>query len=147
MRMRTLAMSGIAALWIILVPVYFVGSMCLHGYKLTKYGIETKAYVKYLEPQNHRAVHYTFKVGAREYQGVGRAGFGNATFDQLSPGQEVVAFYLPSNPDMSCIGVPRQILWNNVVPLLLLAVISVAAFVGLYMCPKHSTESPVLWPR
>jgi hypothetical protein len=55
-----------------------------------------------------RKVHYSFLVGGRLYSGTGRAGYGNPEYDQLSEDDEVIVFYLPKNPDVSCLGDPKE---------------------------------------
>lgn len=74
-----------------------------------------------------REVHYAFMVGGRPYSGSGRAGYGNPEYEQLSVDDEVVVFYLPQNPDVSCLGDPKEHLrdQNRVISLALLAFVPV----------------------
>jgi hypothetical protein len=53
---------------------------------------------------SHGAVHFVFRVGEREYGGVGTAGFGAPSWDALRVGDSVPVAYLPSNPHRAVLG-------------------------------------------
>ena len=107
---------AIAVVWLIAIPIRMIGKQCLGYLTLQRTGVQTTAHVVSLEPRNHQTVNYTFFVGTTEYRASGRAGFGNPDFDRLSPGMEVQAFYLPKSPQVSCLGLPHDLLINNVIP-------------------------------
>jgi len=91
-------------------------------YRRLQHGLRTHGVVTALEPGNHQAVRYQFEVGSRSYSGVGSAGFGNPEFDSLSVGSSVIVYYLSDNPNESCIGIPSELIDNEVGALGLVAV-------------------------
>jgi len=105
------------ATWILL----FLGRDSLKYYTLVRSGDTTEARVIGKEPDRHRGVRYEFSVKGQTYTGVGRAGFGNPDFDFLKVGDQVLAYYLPDQPSVSCLGRPGALLRNDSIPLLLAA--------------------------
>jgi hypothetical protein len=67
-----------------------------------------------LEPGNHQAVRYTYRVADAVYSGTGRAGFGNPEFCCLAVGQNVIVYYLSDSPSESCIGIPDELIKNEI---------------------------------
>jgi len=106
----------ITIIWLILVPVRLIGKDCLQYYSLEKAGVETKARVLLLEPQNHQTTHYSYEVQSVEYGGEGRADFGNPGFNSIKPGMELRVFYFPQSPEISCLGLPHELLVNDLIP-------------------------------
>lgn len=110
-------------IFLLAVPIRLIGKDCLQFYNLEKTGIETKAKVLSLEPQNHQFIDYSYVVQSVEYRGIGRADFGNPGFNSLTPGMELRAFYLPKTPAISCLGVPHELLMNDLIPGVLIMLI------------------------
>ncbi len=121
--------------WVIVIPIRLIGIHCLQYYHLEKRGIETKALVLLLEPQNHQTVNYSYRVQAIEYRGAGRAGFGNPGFNSITPGMELRAFYLPTSPAISCLGLPHELLIDDIVPFSLFLI-----FVGIGLCIQYQKK-------
>lgn len=94
--------------------VLFLSRINLIHFEHLKNGIRTKAVVTALEPGNHQAVRYSFVVAGRNYSGVGRAGFGNPEFGQLYLGEDLIISYAASNPDESCLGIPEELINNEI---------------------------------
>lgn len=88
-------------------------------YQRLAHGVRTNGVVTALEPDNHRAVRYSFSVADKRYSGVGKAGFGNPEFDGLSLGQGVIVYYISGNPDESCPGIPDKLIKNEIPPIIL----------------------------
>lgn len=103
----------------ITLPLYRAN---LPHYERLKDGVHTKGTITALEPGNHQAVRYAFRVSGKVYTGVGRAGFGNPEFSDLSVGQAVIVYYKPDKPSESCIGIPRELIENEITPVLLAGV-------------------------
>src|SRR4051812_17603912 len=49
-----------------------------------------------------REVYYAFRTPRKVFTDTGSGGFGNPEFDQLEEGEEVLVYYLPEDPDVSC---------------------------------------------
>ena len=116
MKFCTLWILGALA---IVVPI----SDNLLRYHRLEHGLCTAGVVTGLEPWNHQAVHYKFNVAGKDYSASGRAGFGNPEFNSLGIGQQVAVYYLPGNPDESCLGIPSELEENEIVPLALAGII------------------------
>jgi hypothetical protein len=135
-RTRLLILAVIAmAIWLALVPVRIVGTQCVQEYRLEMQGVRTRAVVTALEPTNHQSVHYSYRADSTSFDASGRAGFGNPEFNQLRLGQEVTAVYLPAAPGISCLGSPRQLLTNDLIPFSLFLFIVIAAIT--YQCTRY----------
>lgn len=78
-----------------------------HVIRLAEDGIEAYGKVTSKEPDNHRAIRYTYVVDGHEYSGSGAAGRGNENFDEIGIGESVVIFYDPVNPADSFLGYPQ----------------------------------------
>jgi len=60
-----------------------------------------------LLPEYHQNVRYTFDVNGRTYQGLdGVAALGKRP-EEMTVGEQVIVYYLPDDPSMSCIGDPE----------------------------------------
>lgn len=92
-------------------------------YRLNREGIHTNGVVTNLQPANHQSVNYSFSVGGKHYSSIGRAGFGNPEFCCLTVGQNLIVYYLPSDPRISCAGIPEQLIQNEVPPIVLAGII------------------------
>jgi len=99
--------------------------------RLKRQGIRTNGLVTDLEPTNHQAVHYSFKVAGRTYSGIGRAGFGNPEFC-LTRGQDLIVYYLPSDHFESCAGNPKELISNEVPPIVLAGITFPLFALGIY---------------
>lgn len=53
-------------------------------------------------------VNYSFMVGGKLFSGAGPAGNGAPDYDELSPDDDVIVYYLPSDPDVSSLGDPKE---------------------------------------
>jgi hypothetical protein len=88
-----------------------------------KHGVPIHGVVTGLEPGNHQAVHYEYKVAIEAYSGTGRAGFGNPEFCCLAVGQDVIVYYLPESPSESCVGIPDELIKNEMSSIALAGII------------------------
>ena len=70
---------------------------------------------------NHGTVCYQFIAGGHEYSGWGSAGFGTRDCDDLKVGDEILVYYLPSDPTLSRPGSIRE-RWANELISIFLAV-------------------------
>ena len=145
MPMKTkLAVFIIATTFFIFVPLRELLAHCNRDFKLMRSGKTIKAYVQLLEPTNHQFVHYSYTVDTIKYHGIGRADFGNPSFEELSVGMELIAYYLPSDPSDSCLGNPRDIFRDNLrflVLIILLFLLFTTAFFVLPLKPQRTREN------
>lgn len=74
---------------------------------LTNNGIQTAATVEAKRPEQHRSIVYSYSVNSIRYTGIGRAYFGNPGFDDIQPGNILIAFYDPEEPSDSFLGYPQ----------------------------------------
>jgi Protein of unknown function (DUF3592) len=100
-------------------------------YPLARRGVETVGTVTGFESDNHRTVHYTFEVNGKMFSGSQEGGVdGKAT----TPSAKHAVFYLPEDPNTSCIGDPMPMLWNEVISISLVIFILVpVALLGVRM--------------
>jgi hypothetical protein len=86
-------------------------------YRLRRIGVMASGVVTDLQPGNHQAVYYSYEVAGKAFSGIGRAGFGNPEFCCIRVGQTVIVYYLPHDPSESCVGLPNELIKNEVPPI------------------------------
>src|ERR1700690_130406 len=96
-------------------------------YRLARRGIETCGTVTGFEPNNHRTVHYSYRVNDKIYTGEQEGGVRTETSALPTNCGGNVVFYLPERPGVSCIGDPAPMLKNEIIPIVL-AMLFVPAF-------------------
>jgi hypothetical protein len=102
-----------------------------HG--LAERAVETEGRVIAKEPENHRFIRYSYQVGARTYIGLGSAGRGNPTFEELNVGDRVRVFYDSDKPEESILGDAQGQASSITVGVVFLAVVApLFAMVRLY---------------
>jgi hypothetical protein len=106
------------AVWTVLAAALFavVGRQEVTYYRLKKSGIATLATASASKP--HGLVQYTFEANNRLYSGVGSryvAGRSGAT----QFGDTLTVYYLPTAPDVNCLGSPLALFSAELVPVLL----------------------------
>jgi hypothetical protein len=92
-------------------------------YHLKHGGVRTDGVITKLEPYNHQAVYYEYEAAGETHSGSGMAGFGNPEFYRVIVGQKVVVYYLASDPSKSCIGIPDELIKNEVPPIVGAAIV------------------------
>lgn len=117
---RTRFLLKIFGLWIlgalaISIPLCRIN--LYHFYRLRRSGVRTNGIVTALQASEHQAVYYRYEAAGKTYSGSGQAGFGNPEFCCLVVGQNVNVYYVPSDPSESCIGVPGDLIRNEVPPI------------------------------
>lgn len=122
-----LVVGGLSSLT--LIP--FWGSMQTSA-KFASAGSLIEGEVTGKEPANYRTITYRYDYGGREWQG--RAGNGNAEFEELQLGSRVIVTVLPEEPGRSMLG--RADLWletrrRDLLGMIVAIVIGLAALVGL----------------
>jgi len=100
-------------------------------YPLARRGVETVGTVTGFEPDNHRTVHYTFEVNGKTFSSSQEGGVdGNAT----KTSAKHAVFYLPEDPNTSCIGDPMPMLWNEMISIsLVMFILLPVALLGVRM--------------
>jgi hypothetical protein len=88
-------------------------------YSLVRRGVPTCGTVTGREPANHNSVHYFYEVDGKTYVGVQQGGAGGQSADYSTDCMGYVVYYLPQNPQRSCIGQPGPMLTNEIVPITL----------------------------
>jgi|SRR5215472_842530 len=100
-------------------------------YPLARRGVKTVGAVTGFEPNNHRTVHYAFEANGKMFSGSQEGGVGS---EATTTSAKHAVFYLPENPNTSCIGDPVPMLWNEVISISLVMFILVpVALVGVRM--------------
>jgi hypothetical protein len=88
-------------------------------YRLRQTDVAATGMVADLQSENHQSVYYSYEALGKSYSGIGRAGFGNPKFSSLTVGKPLIVYYLPNAPWVSCAGLPRQLVENEVPPIAL----------------------------
>ena len=88
-------------------------------FPLTRRGVETAGTVTDFEPNNHRTVHYSFDVNGKSYSGSQQGGVEGEETSVSSISTRHAVFYLPDDPNVSCIGNPTPMLKNEIIPIVL----------------------------
>jgi hypothetical protein len=101
-------------------------------YHLKHEGVQTNGIVTKLDASNHQAVYYEYEAAGQTHSGSGMAGFGNPEFCCLARGQKVIVYYLRSDPSTSCIGIPDDLIRNEVPPIVGAAVVFPILFIVVY---------------
>jgi hypothetical protein len=76
-------------------------------WRLYKHGVAASGWVTGKSDGPDKLVHYAFATPLKTFTGSGEADYGNPSYDALSPDDQVVVYYLPENPDVSCLGDPK----------------------------------------
>lgn len=88
-------------------------------YRIRHDGVQTQGIVTALLASDHQAVQYEYYAEGQRYSGSGRAGFGNPEFPRLTIGEHVVVYYIPARPLESCLGIPGELISNELPPVAL----------------------------
>jgi hypothetical protein len=115
------------------ITIGFIYLSPLEYYALATRGLQTYAVVIKKEPENHRFVHYSYTVNGEKYYGVGNGGRRNPDFDQIDVGQELIAFYDPINPAVSCLGSANNQFRTNLAGVFFISfVLPIVVIISLY---------------
>ncbi len=137
------------AIWLTLVSVsFFVGIFLTDGlehYRLKTKGIEVQGRVMAKEPQNHQSIRYSYTVERQNYNQIGMAGRGNASFEGIKVGDPFIVYYDPDNPSSSVSGYPNYYIQNSIAgTAFMMIVFPLFAVIGLYvkgyLKPKNAVE-------
>ena len=90
-------------------------------WRLLSHGAAARATVERTACHAHGSVFFRFAAAGREYSGVGNAGYGTPECSQLKEGDQILAYYLPSDPAVSRPGEIRE-RWANQLIFFVLAV-------------------------
>jgi hypothetical protein len=88
-------------------------------YSLVRNGLETTGTITDFEPNNHRTVDYSFDVKGKTYSGSQQGGVEGEETSVSSISSRRAVFYLPDDPNVSCIGDPAPMLKNEIIPIVL----------------------------
>lgn len=112
-RVRYWALFLIAWVFIASAVAVLLGRVnWLDYYLLAKSGVAVRGSVTHKDPANHLAVHYSYVVGSRTYDGIGNAP-SSKSLDSLSIGESLSLYYLAQDPGVSCWGDPKRLLANE----------------------------------
>jgi hypothetical protein len=97
---------GLFLLWLILVVVLgtSVGRHEVDYYRLIKHGVATEGTAAAAKP--HNQIEYSFEVNHRKYTGIGRVSSGSKSV-RVEVGDKLAVYYLPSAPNINCLGDPQ----------------------------------------
>jgi len=115
-------MKRFLLLWFVGASLIGVGLGSLNVprlYPLMRRGVETSATITAFEPNNHRTVHYSFNVSGKVYSGSQEGGVDGEATGVSTISSKHPVFYLPDDPNISCIGDPAPMLKNEVIPICL----------------------------
>jgi len=108
----------------------FLGSInWMTYYQLSKNGIGTKAVVMKTNCSNHMTFSYRFDFNGQSIESFGGDGYGNPSCDTLKPGDPVLIYYLPSQPEINVSGDPKERLNNETISIAMAALIFPALLV------------------
>jgi uncharacterized protein DUF3592 len=84
--------------------------------KLLRQGIPVDGVITSFEPQQHNCAHYVYSVGSRRFEGA-------ADRQHTQVGTKVTVYYLPADPEVTCLGSPvKRFLGELIFTLISLAV-------------------------
>ena len=114
-RLRKAARSGAARLALAaavgLAAAFRIGAFQWPHYRLLQErGVGTDGWVTALDLGRSPRIYYSFRAGDRQYSGVWREAYKNPEPGELAAGDRVIVFYLPQDPDVSCLGDPKELL-------------------------------------
>jgi hypothetical protein len=113
-RFTRMQVAGWLALALI-IPIV-LGSLNLLKYRaLVSGGVRAYGTILTLESENHQSVSYSYKASGVTYKGAGTAGYGNPSFQSLSQGDQLLLYYVATEPEVSSLGEPRERLQNEIV--------------------------------
>lgn len=75
-------------------------------------GIATCGTIITIEPQNHNSINFSYEVNGKTHNSVQQGGVSGNGADFSPCCRDNVVYYLPENPQPSCIGFPRP-MFNN----------------------------------
>jgi len=116
------SMKRLLLLWLVGASLlgFGLGSFNIPNlYPLTRRGVETAGTVTDFEPTKHRTVHYSFDVNGKSYSGSQQGGVEGQETSVFSISTRHAVFYLPDDPNVSCIGNPKPMLKNEIIPIVL----------------------------
>jgi len=97
-----------------------VGIGCLVGslnlptfHRLAEKGVSEKATIVELLPKFHNTVRYEYQVAGETYQGRMGSSRPNPPSEQLGIGQSVVIYYDPEHPQVSVLGDPKGMFYEE----------------------------------
>ena len=117
--------------------VLVAGFVCSHRdwpryQRLQRDGVRVEGWVIGKSSAKERLVHYAFQGPVKIVTAAGKAGYGNPEFDALQEGDTLIVYFLPSDPNQSCLGIPEERLREqHVVMVWLLLPAGIAAAWGL----------------
>jgi hypothetical protein len=109
----------ILSAWLILAFVIgsLPGKRILEYRQLSKHGASTQGL--FLGPYPHGQVKYSYMVGGRTYQGVGRPDEIAKPIYRIAAGETMAVHYLPEEPAISCLADPSELYSNDLIPALM----------------------------
>ncbi|SRR6266851_8389714 len=101
-----------SVLWVLLFGTFGVigiGILDWFSYRhFANNGKPTTGHVEAKEPENHRAIRYSYEVNGQSYLGLGSAGGINPEFEDLQVGSPVRVFYEGDDPGKSLLDDPKN---------------------------------------
>lgn len=123
----TLLLAGLG------MTIGFIYLSPIEYYALATRGLQTHAVVIKKEPENHRFIHYTYTVDGKSFFGIGNGGRGNPDFDEIEVGQKLIAFYDPTDPEVSCLGSAKNQFRTNLAGIFFISIVlPIVVIISLY---------------
>lgn len=107
---------------------FIVGSVnWVRYFKLVRHGVPIQVKVVELEPDAHPLIRYSYVVDGVSYEGTyegkGKEGLGDLSFDKIHVGEQLKGYYDQENPSVSCLGNPVPQFERETVLVLLIAIV------------------------
>lgn len=101
--------------------------------RLADDGMHVQGWVTGKDLIGGKRVDYAFRLGDKTYSGSSVAGYGNPPFSELKTDDEVIVFFLPKDPAVSALGVPKEHVdeqhkWEAWALILLLPALAIGVF-------------------
>lgn len=109
--MKRFGLLWLAGASLVAIGVGSFNVTLLHA--LVHRGIATCGTIIPIESQNHISIHFSYEVNDRTYNSVQQGGVSGNGADFSPNFRDNVVYYLPENPQPSCIGFPRPMLNNE----------------------------------
>ncbi len=103
------------------ITMLYGSSNWLTYYRLTSKGSGTKAVVTRTDCTSTKTFSYRFTVGGQSFEGSGGGSYGNPSCNSLKPGDQVLVYYLASDPKISAPGDAEARLINESIAIALAA--------------------------
>jgi hypothetical protein len=76
--------------------------------RLSRSGVMAQGWVTGKSDARQRKIYYAFTTPRKTFTDTSTGGYGNPPFEALGENDQVLVYYLPEDPDVSCLGDPSD---------------------------------------